>query len=173
MPHEMATSRRNQALWHASLSNMRISSPTPSEKPPLSVREGDFAEYVQRGVTSPGEVARPKQAPLGQEANYALQQIRHSPSRSAAGWVVSFATMGFLGSVSYLALKERTITLGGRNGSSFFEGSSAVVVGFLLLAGALLPIVQLARRTRFAKAVTLVAASVWLATVLYLAARFQ
>lgn len=151
---------------------MSVARPTPSKKPPLSVREGDFAEYIQGGVTSPGEVPRQKQAPpVGEEANDALQLIRHSPSRSAAGWIVSLATMGFLGSVSYLALKERTIALGGRNGASFFEGSTAVVVGFLLLAGALLPVVQLAGHTRFAKAVALMVAWVWLATVvLYLAA---
>lgn len=154
---------------------MRIAQSTQSEKPLLPVHEGDFAEYVQRGTSSPGEVPRQKPAqPFGQEANDTLRQIHHSPSRSAAGWIVSFATMCFLGSVSYLALKERTITLGGRYENSTFEGNTALIVGFLLLAGALLPIVHLARRTRFAKAIALVTACVWLTSVvLYLAVGIQ
>ena len=162
-----------QVLRH-SLSLMSVSRPTTVEKPPF-VRNGDFAEFIQGGVTAPGEVPRKKQAsPAGEQANDALQQIQHSPSRSVAGWIVSFATMGFLGSVSYLALKERVVTLGGRNGLSLFEGHAAVVVGFLLLAGALLPIVQLTRHTRFAKLVVLHVAWVWVASIiLYLGANMR
>lgn len=145
---------------------MRVTRPATVEKLPF-VRNGDFAEFIQGGATAPGEVPIGKLAsPPGEQANDALQQIHHSPSRSVAGWIVSLATMGFLGSVSYLALKERAITLGGRNGSSLFEGNAAVVMGFLLLAGALLPIVQLTRHTRFAKLAALQVAWIWVASII-------
>lgn len=140
--------------------------PPPINKLPY-VRDGDYAEFIQGGVLGPGEMPKeepPSQAALAAQAS--LEQMQHSPSRSLAGWITSLATTAVLASVSYLALKERAVTMGGRNGPKSFEGAAAIVVGFLLLAAALWPIAKLTRHTRFAKLVLIQLAWIWLALLL-------
>ena len=46
-------------------------------------------------------------------------------------WVGSIAWAVFCGTLAYVAITERSITLGGRLGVTHFEGLAAVLLGFL------------------------------------------
>ena len=153
---------------------MPIAPQPQSRHSPETPPDGDFASYAQRvhlgGAFAPGEVPRPPaKRPFGQGASDSVERMRRQPGRSVAGWIVSSATSFAMGAMSYMALSEGRITIGGKQGTSFFVGGMAVVLGFIFLAAALLPLVRLARGTRLLKPMVFLAALTWsVMLVLYL-----
>jgi hypothetical protein len=106
-------------------------------------------------------------------ADRVLRTIREDPRQTAAGWVVSLGTTVAMGSMSYIALKTGEITISGRGGSNSLRGIAAALVGFILLAAALLPLLNLAKGTRIARGVAVAAFMVWMGVlVIYFAQRW-
>jgi hypothetical protein len=64
-------------------------------------------------------------------------------------WVGSIAWSIFWGVLGYVAISERSITLGGRNGITHPEGLSAVLLGFLLIGASLVGVSWLLRLHAF------------------------
>lgn len=145
---------------------MPIAPQSQSRHSPKAPPDGDFASYAQRvhlgGALAPGEVPPPPaKPPFGQGASDSLERMRGQPGRLVAGWIVSIASSFAMGAMSYMALSEGRITIGGKQGTSFFAGGIAVVLGFMFLAAALLPLVRLARGTRLLKPMVFLAALTW------------
>lgn len=120
---------------------------------------GDYAAMVERlNGAAPGKVQeKPMQS--------------HSPGFDATPWFIALLTSFVLGALSYLALSDRMITVGGRHGTHFYEGLPAVWVGFALLAGAMLALLRPIRRSQLHFPVAMVLVVAWVAAVvLYFAA---
>lgn len=77
-------------------------------------------------------------------------------------WVVSIAWAIFCGALGYAAISERSITLGGRYGISHSEGLSAVILGFLLIAAALVGVSWLLRLHPFKRLLQVLLFAGWL-----------
>lgn len=131
--------------------------------PRNSTETGDFATYVERelpGALPPGKVDSSPGAMHA--AADAVDQIQQRPSKSLAGWLVSLISASVLSNLAYLALTEKRIVLGGKQGGATYEGAAASVVGFALFAVALLMLWRLTAGTRFSRI------SAWLLLVLWL-----
>ncbi len=84
-------------------------------------------------------------------------------------WVGSVAWSAVFGSLSYIAMSQESITLGGRSGVSHCEGLSAVVTGLGLLAFALAPVWLLLRVHPFRRLLRLLLCLAWLGgSIIYL-----
>mgnify|MGYP003462440824 FL=1 len=81
-------------------------------------------------------------------------------------WVGSIAWAMFWGALAYLAISERSITLGGRLGVSHTEGLAAVLLGFLLLGGALVGVGWLLRLHPFKRLLQLLLFLGWLCSAI-------
>ncbi len=115
----------------------------------------DYAAMVERlNGAAPGKV--PEKS----------RQSR-SPGFNATPWFIAILTSFVLGALSYLALSERMITVGGRHGSHFYEGLAAVWVGFALLAGSMLALLRPIRRSQLHFPVARVFAVAWLVLVVW------
>ena len=79
-------------------------------------------------------------------------------------WFIAIATTAVFGSLARLALSERALTLGTKNGPTHADGLAAVVVGLFLLLAATLPWIRLANG-RFAAKFAMVTILAWLAFV--------
>lgn len=71
--------------------------------------------------------------------------------------------MGFWGALAYIAITERSISLGGRGGISHYEGTSAVFTGFFLLGVSILGIVPLIEFNPWKRHIKVMAFISWLA----------
>lgn len=66
-----------------------------------------------------------------------------------AAWFLCLLIAAFCGGLAYLAIFERAISVTARAGVASYEGSSAVVFGFILLGLAFGSLAPLARGNRF------------------------
>lgn len=114
---------------------------------------GDYSAMVEKlNGTPPGKVHdKPRQAP--------------APGYDVTPWFLALLQSCVFGALSYLALSERVITLGGRHGGHFYEGVAAVWIGFALLAGAMLVLLKPIRRSRLFLPVGLFFVAAWVAIV--------
>ena len=115
----------------------------------------DYAAMVERlNGAAPGKVQeKPRQS--------------RSPGFDATPWFIALLTSFVLGALSYLALSERMITVGGRHGTHFYEGLAAVWVGFALLAGSMVALLRPIRRSQVHFPVAMVLAVAWVAVVVW------
>ena len=81
-------------------------------------------------------------------------------------WVGSIAWAVFWGALAYLAITERSITLGGRLGITHYEGLAVVLLGFLLLGGALVGVGWLLRLHPFKRLLQLLLFLGWLCSAI-------
>ena len=81
-------------------------------------------------------------------------------------WVGSIAWAVYCGSLAYIAISERKITLGGRLGISHLEGLSAVLAGFLFVGGALVGVSWLLRVHPFKRLLQLILFLGWLCSAI-------
>ena len=77
-------------------------------------------------------------------------------------WIGSIAWAIFWGTLAYIAISERNITLGGRLGISHTEGLAAVLLGFVLLGSALVGVGWLLRLHPFKRLLQLFLFLGWL-----------
>ena len=126
-----------------------------SEEAPDETSAGDYAAMVERlNGAAPGKVQeKPRQS--------------HSPGFDATPWFIALLTSFVLGALSYLALSERMITVGGRHGSHLYEGLAAVWVGFALLAGSMLALLQPIRRSQLHFPGAMVLVFAWVAVIVW------
>ena len=84
-------------------------------------------------------------------------------------WVGSIVWSIFWGVLGYVAISERSITLGGRDGITHSEGLSAVILGFLLIGASLVGVSWLLRLNAFKRQLQVLLFVGWLCgAVLYL-----
>lgn len=81
---------------------------------------------------------------------------------SAFEWISAVVWTVFWGVLGYVAITERSITLGGRFGTSHTEGLPAVIVGLCLLGIALIGIGALLRLHPFKQLLRGLLAAGWL-----------
>lgn len=119
------------------------------------IATGDYSAMVEKlNGTPPGKVQeKPRQSRL--------------PGYDVTPWFLALLQSCIFGGLSYLALSERVITLGGRHGGHFYEGLAAVWVGFALLAGAMLVLLKPIRRSRLFFPVGMFFVAAWVAVVVW------
>jgi len=83
-----------------------------------------------------------------------------------AEWVASLLWVAFWGVLAYLAIFERSLSLASRLGVSHAEGTTAVVLGFLLLGAALFGFVWLLRFHPLRRLLRLLLLVAWLLSML-------
>lgn len=116
---------------------------------------GDYVAMVERlnGAAPEQILAKPRQA--------------SSPGFDATPWFIALLTSFVLGALSYLALSERIITLGGRHGTHFYEGLAAVGVGFALLAGSMMALLKPIRSSQLHFPIAIVFVIAWVVIVVW------
>ena len=80
-------------------------------------------------------------------------------------WFGAIVFAVVLGSLGFLAITERAITTGGRNGIHHAEGTSAVVLGFGFIGFAFASLGSLAVFNRFRNLIWFLLALLWLASI--------
>ena len=83
-------------------------------------------------------------------------------------WFLCIVWMLVWGSLAYIAFTERSLTLGGGKaglGSGHFEGTTAVVAGFVALGAAAGGLCWLLRVSRYRRLLRLALVIAWLASI--------
>lgn len=80
-------------------------------------------------------------------------------------WLAALFLAGICGSLAWMALTERQLTIAGKSGVHYHEGRAAVFAGFLWLAGALGFVGTLAIYSRFKTLIWLALALSWASMV--------
>ena len=81
-------------------------------------------------------------------------------------WIGGIAWAILWGSLAYIAISERSITLGGKGGLKHFDGLWAVITGFTLLGTSLLGVNVLLRVHPFKRLLQLLLFLGWLCSVI-------
>jgi hypothetical protein len=81
-------------------------------------------------------------------------------------WFLTILWIAVFGSLSYIALTERSITLGGKGGLHHSAGLSAVIMGFMLLGAALLGVSLLFSLHAFERLLQLLLFLGWLGSII-------
>jgi len=81
-------------------------------------------------------------------------------------WVGSILWAVFWGALAYIAITEKSITLGGRLGVSHTEGLAAVLLGFILLGASLVGLGWLLRLHPFKRVLWLLIFLGWLCSAI-------
>jgi hypothetical protein len=81
-------------------------------------------------------------------------------------WIGGIAWAVFWGILAYIAISERSITLGGRFGITHFDGLSAVTIGFILLGTSFLGVNVLLRTHPFKRLLQLILSGGWLCSAI-------
>jgi hypothetical protein len=81
-------------------------------------------------------------------------------------WIGSILWTIFWGTLGYIAISERSITLGGRLGISHTQGLAAVLLGFLLLGASLIGVGWLLRLHPFERLLKMLLFVGWLCSAI-------
>ena len=77
-------------------------------------------------------------------------------------WIGGIAWTIFWGSLAFIAISKRSITLGGKVGIAHFDGLWAVIMGFILLGASMLGLNVLLRTHPFKRLLQLLLLLGWL-----------
>lgn len=80
-------------------------------------------------------------------------------------WVGGIAWAILWSSLAYIAISERSLTLGGKGGLKYYDGLWAVVMGFILLGTSLLGVNVLLRIHPFKRLLQLLLFLGWLGSI--------